>query len=190
VNGAYIRDETGAETLVDPSTYWVSTHVMPGRIAQKIDASWPDTAGRAFECFRVNYTAGYLTPFTVTDGSATISAPGHNYAVGQIVPITNRDGALPQPFVNHQSYYVVASTPSAGTLQLSATSGGTAIIPTTTGSGNQFLGELPDAIRRSILIAAGEDRFGNTRGEKRGEQKGSLPPYGEDLWKSEKIWNL
>ncbi len=163
VMGVYITDESGTETLVDPSIYWVSRQTIPGRIAQRIDASWPDTAGRAFETFRIRFSCGYLIPFQATASQADLSAPGHNYNVGDILQLTNRGGDLPANFAERTNYYVVASNQTAGTLQLSKTSNGSAIIPADSGTEYQFLGVLPDNIRRAILEMASEDRFGSEK---------------------------
>ncbi len=186
VLGIYSTDESGTETQVDPSVYWVSRADDPGRIAQKIDAFWPDTTGRAFECFRLRFVAGFLTPFTATANSAVISAPNHCYNVGDALVVTNRDGNLPSGFVDKQNYYVVASDFVAGTgvagstLQLSATSGGSPIAPTDIGDGYQFLGEMPDPMRRAILAAAGEDRYGKKDPNAEGE---ALPELAQSyLW--------
>lgn len=161
VVGVYITDDSGTETTVDPSIYWVSRDNNPARIAQRLSQVWPDTGGRAFETFRVRFTAGYITPFTAVASNPTLTAPNHGFNVGDALVLTNRDGALPTGLAVDTNYYVVASNQTAGTLQVSATSGGSAIIPTTAGEGIQFLGEMPDNLRRAILAAAADDRFGH-----------------------------
>ena len=75
--------------------------------------------------------------FTVT--SSVLTAPYHNFANGNIVNVSNTGGSLPSPLVAATNYYVinVSGTGTSGaTLQLSLTSGGSAIT-LSGGSGTQ-----------------------------------------------------
>lgn len=202
--GVYTSDESGAETLVDPSIYWVSRENMPGRIAQKIDASWQDTSGRAFETFRVRCSSGYLLPFTATPNAPDISVPGHNFTAGSagandpsgqfvsqsIIQLTNRDGALPAGLVQNVNYYVVSAVAGVS-IQIALTPTGTAIAPTDAGSSIQFVGVLPSQIRRAILETAAYDRFG-AKGSKgsSGGQTEAIPPRAKDFLNQLRMINI
>jgi hypothetical protein len=65
--------------------------------------------------------------FTVT--SSVLAAPYHNFSNGNIVQVSNSGGSLPSPLAINTNYYVinVSGSGSGATLQLSLTSGGSAI---------------------------------------------------------------
>jgi hypothetical protein len=73
-----------------------------------------------------SYTATHASP-------AVFTATGMYYGNGTNVFLTG--GSPPTGFTNGTSYYVVNTNIGAGTFQLAATSGGTAINSSTTGSG-------------------------------------------------------
>lgn len=68
---------------------------------------------------------------TFTGGSATITVNSHGWSVGQSVRL--EAGSVPGGFAVLTDYWIV-STPTANTLTLSATSGGSAIVASTAGS--------------------------------------------------------
>jgi uncharacterized phiE125 gp8 family phage protein len=51
-------DEAGAEQVLDPATYKVSTHRKPGRVWLAYDKSWPATNPER-ECVTVTFKAGF-----------------------------------------------------------------------------------------------------------------------------------
>lgn len=79
--------------------------------------------------------AGTQYAFTATSASpAVFTAPGSSYANGNtVVLFPGAGGTLPTGFTAGTVYYVVSA--SGATFQLSATSGGTAINSSSTGSG-------------------------------------------------------
>lgn len=78
---------------------------------------------------------------TFTNGSATVGATAHGRAVDDIVRLSTT-GTLPTGFATGTDYFVV-SAPTADTLTLSATQGGTAITASGTGSGTHTLWFAP-----------------------------------------------
>ena len=86
--------------------------------------------------FRYNEILGTVAgkPVTFTANSPNISWPGHGQAPGTPVVFSNSGGALPSPLTAGTQYFVVG-TPQADSFQVSATRGGTAITPSSAGSG-------------------------------------------------------
>lgn len=79
---------------------------------------------------------------SVDTGTETITIPNHGIANGTIVYLENKQGTLPAGLSKGQLYYVVGAT--ANTLQLSLTSGGSAVnITGATGGGQHFIFNIP-----------------------------------------------
>lgn len=75
---------------------------------------------------------------SVDTGANTITMTAHPFADGDIVRLKT-DGTLPGGLVTSKEYYVIGST--ANTIQLSETSGGTAVDITSAGSGTHTIYE-------------------------------------------------
>lgn len=184
--GVYVTDDTGAETLVDPSAYWVGRVRNPGRVTLRQSGAWPDTAGRLFETFRVRFTAGYCTPFTSATSHINTVNP-HGRVNGDVLRFSVVTGALPVPLVANTDYYVVNAAVSG--FQVSAINGGSALTFSADASGQVYFGILPSRIRRAILATA----FSDSAPEKRKSSKydvaeeGSLPAIAKELLKFERF---
>jgi len=76
------------------------------------------------------------TTATFTAASATIGAsPVLALRAGDVVQFSNSGGALPPEIISGRNYYVLASGLSATTIQVAESLGGTAIVPSTVGTG-------------------------------------------------------
>lgn len=71
--------------------------------------------------------------FTADETTDTLTSTGHGYSNGQLVFVTNENGALPAGLSAATDYYIIGVT--ANTFQLSLTSGGAAVNITDKGSG-------------------------------------------------------
>jgi len=98
---------------------------------------WPTTRCQP-NAVMVRFKAGMAAPFTATGSSAVLTALGRSFETGDIVQLVNSGGELPAGLLSLMPYFVV--NPSGSTFQLSLTSGGAAISPTTAGSGIHFVG--------------------------------------------------
>lgn len=146
VLGIYVTDESGIETQVDPNVYWVSYTQNGGRIALRSGQAWP--YHRGFEGFRVRFVAGYAFPFTVSGG--VISAPNHLLVNNQVIRVQTAEGDLPSGLQPDTDYTV--SNVGPGTLQLLDDTG--AVVVPGDQDSYSFLGEIPEPIRRAIVITA------------------------------------
>lgn len=109
-----VVDDTGFVNVCPPSIYWVGQQ----RISLLDTQVWPDTLGRAFETFNVQYTSGWTIPFKAAGAVLTTLQP-HGLKNGDVKRVwTTSDGTLPAGLAADTDYYVVGAT--AFTLGLAA----------------------------------------------------------------------
>lgn len=85
--------------------------------------------------------------FTVDAGTDTLTATGHNFTNGTQVKVSSTT-TLPAPLVAGTTYYVINT--ATNTLKLSATSGGSAIDITSTGTGTHTV----EDVRLNVGVSA------------------------------------
>jgi hypothetical protein len=108
-----------------------------------------DYSSSATKHWAVTVAAPAGFSYTATNASPCVfTASGHYYGNGTNVFLTG--GSPPTGFTNGTSYYVVNTNIGAGTFQLSATSGGSAVNSSSTGSGtvNTF---QPTTLQSSVV---------------------------------------
>jgi uncharacterized phiE125 gp8 family phage protein len=144
----------GTTQTVDPSIYTVDYSTEPCRITPKFGQIWPIPLPQIGAVW-VTFIAGFAAPITADATADTISISlWKTLSVGDAVRFTNSGGALPSPLKVQTDYYIAAN-PSAGVYQLSATSGGAVIDIADVGTGNSFIGEMPDDILAWIKLRIG-----------------------------------
>ncbi len=153
VSSIKYTDKDGVETTWAASNYIADTKSEPGRVSLGYGKSWPSTTLRPINGVSIRYVVGYTTPFTANVTTDTLTAVGHPYANGDVVRISNTGGAVPAGLSTLTDYYVIGV--SGNTLQLSATSGGSAIDITGVGTGTHFLGVVPQKVRQAMLLLIG-----------------------------------
>jgi hypothetical protein len=191
VSGIFITDDTGAITTCDPATYWVSKPTNePGRIALRQTAVWPDTLGRSFETFSVQYTVGYSIPFTAAAAVLTTLQP-HGLVNGTVQRVwTTSDGTLPTGLAAGTDYYVVGAT--ALTFGLAATPAGGAIATSGTVVGPTFSGAMQENFLRAILATAAADMYSEKKKSSKYDvsESGALPDLAKEMLGMKRIMNL
>lgn len=152
VSGVYTTDEAGVESTVPSSLYWVSGHTMPGCVSLRSATCWP--AHREFEGLRIRASVGFATPFLATAASADLACPNHNIDPRYPVVLnTLMDSVLPTPLVTDTNYWVTVV--DANTVRLAESEGGSPITITNAGKGPNFIGAMPEDLRRALVILAG-----------------------------------
>ena len=112
---------------------WINFNNLIGFYAF-LNGTWEVQSATATEFeFEMSGDAPWQSTVTFVANSANITWTGHTLKVGQVVTFTNSGGVLPTGLATGVSYYV--TTVATNTFQLSATSGGTVITPTTAGTG-------------------------------------------------------
>lgn len=142
-------DSAEAQQTLPPADYVVDSSELPGIIRRAYAATWPATYIHP-QSVKVDFIAGYATPFTVDPTTNTITAPGHPYADGDAVPLSNSGGALPAGLVPNKNYFAI--NVAGDTLQLSNAVGGAAVDITGAGHGASFLGAVESDLRLAMLL--------------------------------------
>lgn len=156
VTGITYLDQAAATQTLSASSYVVEYDEVPGCVELAYLATWPVTYEHP-QAVTVDFVAGYATQFTVNATTNVLTATGHPIATGDVVRLCNTGGALPAGLSTNTNYYAIGV--SGDTLQLSATSGGSAIDITGTGTGTHFIGGPDDsawvAMRQAMLLLIG-----------------------------------
>jgi hypothetical protein len=121
----------------------------PARVLPAFGFYWPVTQIGRLNAVELVYSSGHLVPFGANATTNTLSAADHPFVNGDVVRLSNSGGLMPAPLGATIDYHVINAT--ASTLQLAATSGGSAIDLATAGSGLNYLGELPAPLRQGLL---------------------------------------
>jgi uncharacterized phiE125 gp8 family phage protein len=148
VSSITYKDTAGATQTLATTEYILHTADDPPKITLAYSKSWPSVYDEP-RCITVTFIAGYAAKFTAaTNGTCTIY--GRTLTNGDVVRVSNSGGALPTGLSANTDYYVV--NVSGSTFNLSATLGGSAIDITGTGSGNNFIGVIPQAAKHAMLM--------------------------------------
>lgn len=146
-------DDAGVQQTFDSSNYRAVAQGddEPGYVELGYGKTWPTTYP-VMNAVTVRFVGGYATPIGSVDVDAnTISAVGHTYADGDVLQLSTLDGDLPSPLQPDRDYYardVVAGI----SLELSETSGGSAIDLEDQGGGRNFLGVIPPPLLHAIAL--------------------------------------
>lgn len=149
-------DMNGAQQTLAPSVYVSELTTAPGRVQPAFGQVWPPTLPQ-IGAVQLDYIAGYAAPIAA-DAAADVITPTlwKTLAVGDPVQLSTElktGAALPAPLKVGPTYYV-HSIPTTGSYKLTATPGGSPIDLTDTGTGQAFLGVIPEGILQWIVMRA------------------------------------
>lgn len=136
-------DTDGNTQTVAASNYHVDTDSEPARIWPADAFTWPIPDDRPNSVI-VTFKAGYEVKFTVNDTTDTLTATDHWLSDDDVVRVRvsgNNSKALPTGLSAETDYYVINT--SGDDLQLSTSSGGSAIDITDTGAGQFYIYQPP-----------------------------------------------
>lgn len=189
--GVYTRDPFRNETLVPATSYYVSTSRDPYTVLGLLPGQIWNFFMRDDEAFRIRTISGYATLVSVVDPVGDIlTAPGHPYSNGDLVRLQGAyldDGTapvMPGGLALYTNYYAV--NVSGDNLQVSATSGGSPIDITGVGAGRIFVGEIPEKLRRAVMITATYDYLNDEFNDTGAEGNTGIPQEVIDLIRSYK----
>ncbi len=172
-------DTNGALQTLDPTQYQF-VPCEKAILSPVFGTVWPQTQDQK-AAVEVQFIGGFAAPLTADSTADTVSAPlWPSLVIGSVLRFSNIGGALPTPLAAATDYYV-RSVVSPGVYTLSATSGGSLIDITTNGTGQSFIGAVPEGIlawmkvRISTLYDNREEVAILTRG------KVELLPYVDNL---------
>lgn len=137
-------DMAGAWQTMPTTDYVVDDSGPLVRITPGFGKIWPVTLPQ-IGAVRVLFDAGYATPATadVTADTLTLGL-WKQLIVGDVIRLSNSGGALPAPLQPNTDYFIQSVT--AGVVKLATSSGGAAVNLTDAGTGQHFVGEIPDGI--------------------------------------------
>lgn len=148
------------QTLVAGTDYVVDLASEPVRITPPFGKIWPIPLPQ-IGAVSATFDIGHCAVMTANAVSDQISIPAwKTLAVNDTLRVFNRDvaalndGALPGGLAINTDYYV-RSVVSPGVYTLSATSGGSLLDITTNGTGESFVGELPDGMLDWMKLSMG-----------------------------------
>ncbi|MGP8437179.1 head-tail connector protein [Paraburkholderia fungorum] len=144
-------DMTGTVQTMPDTDYTVDYSSEPVRITPVFGQIWPIPLPQIGAVW-VNFDAGYAAPIAADVGSGTISARGWMpLAVGDALRLSNGGGALPAPLSSAVDYFV-QSVVSDGIYRISSTAGGDPIALTDAGTGQSFIGAVPEGLKAWLKI--------------------------------------
>lgn len=148
----------GTAQVMPAANYTVDYTSEPCRITPVFGQIWPIPLPQ-IGAVEVDFVSGYAAPITasVSPSEITIGGNWKTYAVGDSVRFSLADaigGKLPAPLQLGVTYYI-QSVVSPGVYTLAATSGGTQIALTDTGSGTAFIGVVPEGIKSWMKLRIG-----------------------------------
>lgn len=148
-------DANGDTQTVSSDDYEVDTWGLVGAVYPAYGESWPSSRGQLNDV-TITFKAGHATVFTANATTDYLTWSNRTPADDEACVLTNSggaSGALPAGLSADTTYYTISST--GQTCQLSASSGGSAIDMTDTGTGTHFVGEVPENIRLAMLLLIG-----------------------------------
>ncbi|HDR9185281.1 head-tail connector protein [Burkholderia vietnamiensis] len=144
-------DMAGVTQTMPDADYTVDYSSEPVRITPVFGKIWPIPLPQIGAVW-INFDAGFAAPITADAAAGTISAPGWKpLAVGDAVRLSNGGGELPAPLIPATDYFV-QSIVSDGVYKLSETSGGAAVTLTSAGTGQGFVGVVPEGLKAWLKI--------------------------------------
>lgn len=182
----YDTDDTVATLAA--TNYDVDGFSEPGRVVLSYGSAYPSTLLRPTNSVVYEFVCGYEVPFTVNASTDVITAAGHWFVDDERVRVRasgGSDAALPTGLSADTDYYVISA--SGDTLQLSATSGGSAIDISDTGTGTFFIGaeETPPDLRAYINLLVGA-MYAEREVEVTGTVAAKLT-YADHLWRPYRV---
>lgn len=141
-------DMAGVWQTMPAADYVVQFSRLETRITPAFGKIWPINKPQ-IGSVRVIFDAGYATPIKSVSGNTLTIGLWKTLAVNDSVRFSNSGGALPAPLQPYIDYYVQSVSGSQFTV--SATAGGAVIPLTDAGSGQHYLGAIPDNIINWML---------------------------------------
>ena len=127
------------------------------RITPAFGRVWPANTMPQIGSVQVLYDAADAAGISVNVGTDTVSIMGGVWralSVGDALRFTNSGGSLPAPLMLDTDYFV-KTVPTTTSFTLSATSGGALIDLTTAGTGQSYLGYVPETVASWMKLRIG-----------------------------------
>ena len=144
-------DMGGSVQTMPAADYTVDYSSDPVRITPVFGKIWPIPLPQIGSVW-VTFDAGFGAPMTADVAGGTVSVQGWKaLTVGDALRLSNGGGALPAPLQPNTDYYV-RSVVSPGVYTLASAPGGAAIALTAAGTGQSFVGVIPEGLKAWLKI--------------------------------------
>lgn len=143
-------DENGTEQTLAATKYRLGS--LSGKPVVELDDDevWPDIDTR-IDAVKVTFLVGYRSEFTAaTSDLLTLTSPAEPPINGRVVRVSSGT-TLPAGLSANTDYYIIGA--AGNTCKLSATSGGSAVDITDTGTGTHYIhGMIPPPTRAALKL--------------------------------------
>lgn len=128
-----------------------------GRITPPFGKVWPANIMPQIGSVQITYDAGSAAGISVNTGTNVCTITGgiwRTLTVGDVVRFTNSGGALPAALAVDTDYYI-KTVPTPTSFTLSATPGGSQITMADAGTGQSFIGSIPEDVNSWMKLRVG-----------------------------------
>lgn len=146
----------GEVITLSTDDYAVDTESTPGRIVLGNDKEWPSVELASKNPIQIRFKAGYAIPFSAASATDLITAVNHPFSDGDVVRFSVSGGSLPGGLAEQKDYFV--RDVSGDTFKVAESAGGSAVDIASAGSGNTFVGVVPESTMIGMLLSI-SDRY-------------------------------
>ena len=150
-------DMTGTQQTLATTEYVAELSGQVGRVTPRFGKVWPANTLPQIGAVEVLFDVGDAAGITVNAATDVVTIVGGIWkplAIGDTVRFTNSGGALPAPLTVDTDYFV-NSTPTSSTFTLSLTSGGALLDLTDAGTGQSYIGAVPESVGTWMKLRIG-----------------------------------
>ena len=146
-------DMSATQQTLSPSVYTAELSGLPARVTPRFGQIWPPTLPQ-IGAIEIVFDAGDCAPLSASGNIINITGGiWKALALNDALRLVNSGGALPTPLQPDTDYYV-QSLPSSTSFTLAASSGGAVIPLTDAGTGQSYVGAIPESVRSWLLLRA------------------------------------
>ena len=144
-------DMNGSPQVCDPEIYVVNDTLTPAIVAVAFGQIWPIPLPQ-IGAVSFTYDAGYASPIAFqVPNTFTVNGPV-TWKVGDTIQFSNSGGNLPAALAPHTNYLVSAVS---GNVYTFTNADGSSVTLADTGTGSNFIGNVPEGLRHWILLRVG-----------------------------------
>ena len=150
-------DMSGTQQTLATTEYVADLSFQIGRITPRFGKVWPANTLPQIGAVEVVYDAGDAAGISAAPATDVLTIQGGLWAtlnVNDAVRFTNSGGVLPAPLVPDVDYYI-NSLPTASSFTLSATAGGALLDITSAGTGQSYIGIVPEDVQAWMKLRVG-----------------------------------
>jgi uncharacterized phiE125 gp8 family phage protein len=178
------KDSSFVEQTLSSTIYEAELGTDYPSIYLAYDKEWP-VHTPYINSVKIDLWHGVVSPFTISSvETGQLTSVSHGLTAGSVIQVTNSGGDLPAGLTSTATYTVI--NPTTDTLQLS-TDGATPVTITTAGTGINYLGTVPEAIKQAMLMLVAH-WYENRETVNAGSLTSSIPFGADQLLVNNTVW--